>query len=79
MRTRSIACLGPLGFHRTAYTEWGDPDHPHVVVCVHGLTRNGRDFDTLAGALAERCRVICPDVVGRGLSDALPAPAVDGQ
>lgn len=75
MRTRSIACLGPLGFHRTAYTEWGDPDHPHVVVCVHGLTRNGRDFDTLAGALAERCRVICPDVVGRGLSDWLPDPA----
>lgn len=75
MRTRSISCLGPLGFHRTAYTEWGDPEHPHVVVCVHGLTRNGRDFDVLAEALAERCRVICPDVVGRGLSDWLPDPA----
>lgn len=57
-----------------AYTEWGAPDNPRVVVCVHGLTRNGRDFDTLAAALAPHFRVICPDVVGRGLSSRLLDP-----
>ena len=71
MRERQLSCLGPHGFHRLAYTEWGDPDHPHVVVCVHGLTRNGRDFDHLASRLAARCRVLCPDVVGRGRSEWL--------
>jgi len=58
-----------------AYTEWGPADHPHVVICVHGLTRNGRDFDTLAQALSTRCRVLCPDVVGRGRSAWLKDPA----
>lgn len=74
-RHGAVACLGPAGFHRVAYTEWGDPDNPHVVVCVHGLTRNGRDFDALAQALASRCRVVCPDIVGRGRSDRLTDPA----
>ncbi|MPZ46379.1 MAG: alpha/beta fold hydrolase [Betaproteobacteria bacterium] len=60
--------LSPSGFHRLSYTEWGDARSPHVVVCVHGLTRNARDFDSLAQALQSRCRVICPDVVGRGQS-----------
>ena len=60
--------LSPSGFHRLSYTEWGDACSPHVVVCVHGLTRNARDFDSLAQALQTRCRVICPDVVGRGQS-----------
>jgi pimeloyl-ACP methyl ester carboxylesterase len=60
--------LSASGFHRVSYTEWGDARSPHVVVCVHGLTRNARDFDALAQALQERCRVICPDVVGRGQS-----------
>lgn len=55
-----------------AYTEWGDPANPRVVVCVHGLTRNGRDFDRLAAALAPAFRVVCPDIVGRGKSDRLP-------
>ena len=54
-----------------AYTEWGEPDNLHIVVCVHGLTRNCRDFDFLAHALAADCRVICVDVVGRGQSDWL--------
>ena len=71
MRQRRLACLGPHGFHELAYTEWGDPDHEHVVVCVHGLTRNGRDFDVLASRLATRCRVLCPDVAGRGHSEWL--------
>jgi len=54
-----------------AYTEWGDADNPRVLICVHGLTRNGRDFDVLANALADDYRVICPDIVGRGNSDRL--------
>ena len=57
-----------------AWTEWGDPANPRVLVCVHGLTRVGRDFDRLARALADRYRVVCPDVVGRGHSDWLRAP-----
>lgn len=63
--------------HRMAYWEWnatGNPSHPHVVVCVHGLSRQGRDFDTLARALSLQTRVICPDVVGRGHSDWLADP-----
>lgn len=57
--------------HHIAYTDWGDPQNPHVVICVHGLTRNCRDFDYLARALQPDCRVICVDVVGRGQSDWL--------
>ena len=63
--------------HRMAYWEWnatGNPAHPHVVVCVHGLSRQGRDFDTLARALSRHARVVCPDVVGRGHSDWLADP-----
>lgn len=58
-----------------AYTEWGDPENPRVLVCVHGLTRCGRDFDALAKAFADDYRVVCPDVVGRGLSSWLTNPA----
>lgn len=57
-----------------AYWEWGERDNPSVVVCVHGLSRQGRDFDTLAQALCGRFRVVCPDVVGRGQSDWLADP-----
>jgi pimeloyl-ACP methyl ester carboxylesterase len=63
--------LGPDGFHRLAYTDWGEPNNPHVVICVHGLSRNSRDFDWLATALSTDVRVVCPDVVGRGESDWL--------
>jgi pimeloyl-ACP methyl ester carboxylesterase len=58
-----------------AYVEWGDPANPQVLVCVHGMTRSGRDFDFLAQALSEKYRVVCPDVVGRGLSGRLRDPA----
>ncbi|HRP25800.1 MAG TPA: alpha/beta hydrolase [Thauera sp.] len=75
VRERSVQCLGPHGLHRMAYTEWGDPRNPRVLVCVHGLTRNGRDFDDLAQALADDYRVVCPDVVGRGRSDWLGVKA----
>ena len=71
MRENSVRCLGPHGLHRMAYTEWGDPANPRVLICVHGLTRNGRDFDVLANALASDYRVVCPDVVGRGRSDRM--------
>ena len=71
MRKSSSLGLGPHGFHRVAYTEWGDSANPQVLICVHGLSRNGRDFDALAAAMADRYRVICPDIVGRGESDWL--------
>lgn len=71
-RVGTLRCLGPHGFHRVRYSDWGAADNSHVVICVHGLTRNGRDFDVLAQRLSSRCRVICPDVAGRGLSDRLP-------
>lgn len=57
-----------------AYTEWGVADNPRVLICVHGLTRLGRDFDRLARAMASQYRVVCPDVVGRGRSDTLRNP-----
>lgn len=71
MREGKVKCLSTSGFHQMAYVEWGDADNPDVLVCVHGLTRNGRDFDFLAQALEADYRVICPDVVGRGKSDWL--------
>ena len=73
-----VSCPDADGGHRMAYWEWGAPDAAHVVVCVHGLSRQGRDFDVLAQALCVRSgntiRVICPDVVGRGRSDWLKDP-----
>lgn len=57
-----------------AYVEWGDPLNPRVLVCVHGLTRTGRDFDALARRLSQHFRVVCPDIVGRGCSDWLTDP-----
>jgi pimeloyl-ACP methyl ester carboxylesterase len=71
MREHVVQCMGPHGLHKMTYTEWGDPDNPKVLLCVHGLTRNSRDFDTLAKALSNEYRVVCPDVVGRGGSDWL--------
>jgi pimeloyl-ACP methyl ester carboxylesterase len=58
-----------------AYWQWGDPANDHVVLCAHGLSRQGRDFDVLAQDLSRRVRVVCPDVVGRGQSDWLKDPA----
>jgi pimeloyl-ACP methyl ester carboxylesterase len=55
------------------YSDWGDPGAERIVICVHGLTRNCRDFDFLAQALLPDFRVVCPDVVGRGKSDWLAA------
>ena len=72
-KTRSIPYLLAGKFRRLAFDEWGAPDAPPVL-CVHGLTRNGRDFDALAAALADNHRVICVDLPGRGNSDWLEDP-----
>jgi pimeloyl-ACP methyl ester carboxylesterase len=73
-RLRHVQCLGSRGLHRMAYWEWGDAANRRVLVCVHGLSRQGRDFDTLARDLCGEYRVVCPDVVGRGESDWLADP-----
>ncbi|MEO7391510.1 MAG: alpha/beta hydrolase [Ramlibacter sp.] len=73
-----VPCADASGGHRMAYAKWGDPLAAHVIVCVHGLSRQGRDFDVLAQALIARSRhplrIVCPDVVGRGRSDWLKDP-----
>ena len=74
-RLHHVQCLAPTGLHRMAYWEWGDAANPRVLVCVHGLTRQGRDFDTFAQAMRGEYRVVCPDVAGRGQSDWLKNPA----
>lgn len=74
MREHQLSCHGPHGPHKMAYVEWGAADNPEVLICVHGLTRNGRDFDALAEAMLDRYRVICPDIAGRGRSNWLTHP-----
>ncbi|MDP3372067.1 MAG: alpha/beta hydrolase [Candidatus Paracaedibacteraceae bacterium] len=61
----------PVGFHTITYYTWGNPLNPALLM-VHGLSRNGRDYDVLAEALSDYYYVVCPDIVGRGLSDWLP-------
>lgn len=66
----------PFLLHNARHTlvvhEWGDVANTKVAICVHGLSRNGRDFDVIAEKLSATHRVLCPDVPGRGLSDFLP-------
>ena len=73
-----VDCPDASGGHRMAYWQWGDARAAHVIVCAHGLSRQGRDFDVLAQALVARAagavRIVCPDVVGRGKSDWLKDP-----
>lgn len=75
-----VRCHDAQGGHRLAYWQWGDATAGQVVVCAHGLSRQGRDFDVLARMLVERSshpiRVVCPDVVGRGRSDWLKDPTL---
>jgi pimeloyl-ACP methyl ester carboxylesterase len=73
-RLNHVQCLDTRGLHRMAYWEWGDAANPKVLVCAHGLSRQGRDFETLALALQSDYRVVAPDVVGRGQSDWLADP-----
>jgi pimeloyl-ACP methyl ester carboxylesterase len=74
----TVFCPDASGGHKMAYAQWGDATSSHVIVCVHGLSRQGRDFDVLAQALVQRAggavRVVCPDVVGRGRSEWLKDP-----
>jgi pimeloyl-ACP methyl ester carboxylesterase len=73
-RRGHITSLSPHGFHRVCYFEWGDPGNPRVVICVHGVGRNARDFDVLAEALAPSRRVLAVDMPGRGESEWLADP-----
>ncbi len=76
MERKSFLGLSAAGaFHKVVYWEWGPADAP-VLLCVHGLTRNGRDFDAVAERFSDRWRVVCPDIVGRGESDRLLNPAL---
>ena len=77
-RLRHVQCLSARGLHRMAYWEWGDPRNARLLLCVHGLSRQGRDFDALARAMSGEFRVVCPDVVGRGQSDWLADPTAYG-
>jgi pimeloyl-ACP methyl ester carboxylesterase len=71
-RRGTILGLSLTGFHEVAFVDWGPEDAAIPVVCVHGLSRQGRDFDYLAAELAGRGRrVLCPDLAGRGLSGRL--------
>lgn len=66
--------LGFHGFHRINYLEWGTPtqsERKETLVCVHGVSRNARDFDYFAQNMCDKYRVVCPDMVGRGESDHL--------
>lgn len=74
-RLRSVGVLRGTVVLPMAYWEWGDPANDRVVVCVHGLSRQGRDFDELARDLSSEFRVVCPDVLGRGESAWLEDPA----
>ncbi len=74
MTEQSYMSLGPHGFHKVNYWDWREEDARRTAVCVHGLTRNGRDFDFLAQALVPEYRVACPDLPGRGRSHWLLVP-----
>jgi len=77
-RIGALHCPFEGGAVSLRWHEWG-PRAGRPVVCVHGLTRQGRDFDVLARALAQQGRrVICPDIPGRGLSGWMPTGALYG-
>src|SRR5262245_15461612 len=74
-RQGALLGLSPSGFHEITYVDWGPVDDPRPVICVHGVTRQGRDFDHLAAKLvASGRRVICPDLPGRGRSSRISDP-----
>jgi pimeloyl-ACP methyl ester carboxylesterase len=79
-QTDHILGLTAQGFHAIRYLDWQAPagKDGRTAICVHGLTRNGRDFDFLAQALVTGetpvTRVVCPDIAGRGRSDWLKDP-----
>ena len=72
MQQKNYLGINPTGFHRLAYVEWGEQHPDKTIICVHGLTRNSRDFDYLAKVMSQDYRLVCPDIVGRGKSSWLP-------
>jgi pimeloyl-ACP methyl ester carboxylesterase len=74
MQIRRVEVQDQGGSHALSVTDWGAPAAARTVVCVHGLSRNGRDFDHLAAVLSASARVVCPDIIGRGQSDRLADP-----
>lgn len=74
-RVNKVRCISRHGFHDMAYREWGQSDAENRVICVHGLTRNSRDFDQLATRLCHDSHVVCADLVGRGNSDWFNDPS----
>jgi pimeloyl-ACP methyl ester carboxylesterase len=74
-REGTARCISRRGFHNIYYRDWGPADADRHVLCIHGLTRNGSDFEPLAAALSPSFRIICPDLAGRGRSDWLENPA----
>ena len=74
MTSHYVTCAG----HEIHFTEWG-AGHSSTVIAWHGLARTGRDFDELASHLSTRYRVICPDTIGRGLSQWSSNPVNDYQ
>ncbi|MBA2651825.1 MAG: alpha/beta hydrolase [Tatlockia sp.] len=76
MKQNFVLCASKEGFHRVAYTEWGESNtNSSAVICVHGLTRNCRDFDELAKFISSHGHhVFCPDIVGRGDSSWFKNP-----
>lgn len=75
-KIKSVQCCSPTGLHHMSYKEWGDETNPEILICAHGVTRVGDDFDVMAQSLSDHYRVICPDVVGRGRSGKLLDPAM---
>src|SRR5688572_6177906 len=71
-RSLYVTCAG----RELHVTEWGW-QHAETIVAWHGLARTGRDMDPIAKVLAQRWRVVCPDTLGRGLSQWSPAPATE--
>lgn len=69
MQKKSFLSLSTSGFHKVSYVEWGSFNTARTIICSHGLTRNGRDFDFLAEYLSTDSRIVCPDLIGRGASD----------
>ncbi|PCK00278.1 MAG: alpha/beta hydrolase [Zetaproteobacteria bacterium] len=70
----SLTCKNSEGTHKIVYSDWGH-NNTQVIVCIHGLTGNGHDFDYLARHLVQyNYRVIAIDLAGRGRSDFLPNP-----
>jgi pimeloyl-ACP methyl ester carboxylesterase len=71
MLQKSLSYCWNGAFHRLGYRQYGDPGNANVLICVHGISRNARDFDTIGEALADRYRVLAVDMPGRGDSDWL--------